>query len=177
MARSSVPLARQSQRFTPVHSLLNPGLRRLLAGCQADYIKASADPGSLRLPKAAKEVDSLELLETGLPVMYYDPKSRSFQNRVAPWKKQNRKRMFHINIDPKARVSHHFGCSEVKIDQQLSFFFVLEERALRDPVAVRLYSIEEAGCRNQPKTCEETGGTPPSQLDFRSCSMIFDDFR
>jgi hypothetical protein len=36
----------------------------------------------------------------------------------------------------------------VKVDRQLSFFFVLEERQLKEPVAVRLYEIDEAR-RNQ----------------------------
>ena len=32
----------------------------------------------------------------------------------------------------------------VKVDMQLSFFFILEERQLKRPVAVRLYEIDEA---------------------------------
>eukprot|EP00435_Cladocopium_sp_Y103_P014999 s1941_g3.t1 len=55
----------------------------------------------------------MDVLEAGFPVMFYNPKSKSFQNRV------------------------------VKVDRQLSFFFVLEERQLKQPVAVRLYEIDE----------------------------------
>ena len=49
-----------------------------------------------------------------LQVMFYEAKSKTFQNRV------------------------------VKVDKQLSFFFVLEERQSKQPVAVRLYEIDEA---------------------------------
>lgn len=32
---------------------------------------------------------------------------------------------------------------------QLSFFFILEERQLKQPVAVRLYEIDEASNKNK----------------------------
>eukprot|EP00913_Durusdinium_trenchii_P014502 g13603.t2 len=89
-------------------------LRRLTSGCQGDYIATTAESSSLRIPQVlVNETDPVEVLETGLPVMYYNPMSKTFENRV------------------------------VKIDNQLSFFFVLEERALKEPCAVRLYGIEE----------------------------------
>lgn len=37
----------------------------------------------------------------------------------------------------------------VKVDMQLSFFFILEERQLKQPVAVRLYEIDEASNKNK----------------------------
>ena len=46
--------------------------------------------------------------------MYYHPKSKSFENRI------------------------------VKIDQQLSFLYVLQQGTQKEPSAVRLYGIEEA---------------------------------
>lgn len=108
-------MERQTKRFTPVHSKLRwQTLRRLTSGCQGDYIATTAESSSLRIPQVlVNETDPVEVLETGLPVMYYNPMSKTFENRV------------------------------VKIDNQLSFFFVLEERALKEPCAVRLYGIEE----------------------------------
>lgn len=107
--------ARQQKRFTPVHSGLKwQTLQRLAAGCQGDYITSSSQSSSLRIPQAlVNDSDPMDVLEAGFPVMFYNPKSKSFQNRV------------------------------VKVDRQLSFFFVLEERQLKQPVAVRLYEIDE----------------------------------
>lgn len=107
--------ARQQKRFTPVHSGLKwQTLQRLAAGCQGDYITSSNESSSLRISQAlVTDTDPMDVLEAGFPVMFYNPKSKSFQNRV------------------------------VKVDRQLSFFFVLEERQLKQPVAVRLYEIDE----------------------------------
>jgi len=107
--------SRQRKRFTPVNSGLKWHiLQRLAAGCQGDYITASTQSSSLRIPQVlANDTDPIEVLEVGLPVMYYNPKSKTFENRA------------------------------VKVDMQLSFFFILEERQLKQPVAVRLYEIDE----------------------------------
>ena len=42
-------------------------------------------------------------------------------------------------------------CRAVKVDMQLSFFFILEERQLKQPVAVRLYEIDEASNKKTKK--------------------------
>ena len=47
-------------------------------------------------------------------VLYYNPKARRFESRV------------------------------VKIDEQLSFLFVLQEGTLKEPFATRLYEVDEA---------------------------------
>lgn len=72
--------------------------------------------------------------QTLCEVMYYNPMSKTFENRV------------------------------VKIDNQLSFFFVLEERALKEPCAVRLYGIEEAGNR----MCFSRSGSKVDGVELQS---------
>ena len=49
-------------------------------------------------------------------------------------------------------------CRAVKVDMQLSFFFILEERQLKQPVAVRLYEIDEASNKKTKKRGSKVGG-------------------
>mmetsp|Transcript_21601 Transcript_21601/g.48789 ORF Transcript_21601/g.48789 Transcript_21601/m.48789 type:complete len:467 (+) Transcript_21601:37-1437(+) len=120
--------APQGKRFTPVTSSLRwHSLKRLASGCQGDYIAASSDSSSLRLPKAlVEEVEPVEALQTGRHVMYYNPAAKSFQSRV------------------------------IKIDEQLSFLFVLKEAALKEPAAARLYEVDEvASSTRAMQICHE----------------------
>ena len=60
-------------------------------------------------------------------MLYYNPKARRFESRV------------------------------VKIDEQLSFLFVLQEGTLKEPFAARLYEVDEAqGARHSTEAHEVT---------------------
>eukprot|EP00439_Symbiodinium_sp_Y106_P055825 s3705_g7.t2 len=120
--------APQGKRFTPVTSSLRwQSLKRLACGCQGDYISAASDSSSLRLQQAkVKDVDPLEVMQVGRHVLYYNPKARRFESRV------------------------------VKIDEQLSFLFVLQEGTLKEPFATRLYEVDEVVTSTRAmQICEE----------------------
>ncbi|CAE7763429.1 unnamed protein product [Symbiodinium necroappetens] len=120
--------APQGKRFTPVTSSLRwQSLKRLACGCQGDYISAASDSSSLRLRQAkVKDVDPLEAMQVGRHVLYYNPKARRFESRV------------------------------VKIDEQLSFLFVLQEGTLKEPFAARLYEVDEVVTSTRAmQICEE----------------------
>ncbi|CAE6938932.1 unnamed protein product [Symbiodinium sp. CCMP2592] len=120
--------APQGKRFTPVTSSLRwQSLKRLACGCQGDYISAASDSSSLRLQQAkVKDVDPLEVMQVGRHVLYYNPKARRFESRV------------------------------VKIDEQLSFLFVLQEGTLKEPFAARLYEVDEVVTSTRAmQICEE----------------------
>eukprot|EP00931_Biecheleriopsis_adriatica_P008345 TRINITY_DN109547_c0_g1_i1.p1 TRINITY_DN109547_c0_g1~~TRINITY_DN109547_c0_g1_i1.p1 ORF type:complete len:548 (-),score=128.60 TRINITY_DN109547_c0_g1_i1:70-1713(-) len=113
-----------------------PKLRPLACGCQGDYV--TAENGGVRLPNANASAartsqDAVQLLQTGVHVLYYNDKDQCFQSRI------------------------------IKVDMQLSFLFVMQEppskqsmhQQQKEPLVVRLFEIEDVvGATAAMKTCQ-----------------------
>eukprot|EP00933_Yihiella_yeosuensis_P009810 TRINITY_DN115911_c0_g1_i1.p1 TRINITY_DN115911_c0_g1~~TRINITY_DN115911_c0_g1_i1.p1 ORF type:complete len:573 (-),score=93.62 TRINITY_DN115911_c0_g1_i1:85-1803(-) len=121
----------------PVHMSWSK-LVTIASGCMGEQIVASKSRKGIRLNNASKadKRDPLKIMQTGVHVLFYEPKGRKFENRV------------------------------LKIDSRLSFLFCLQEKAqlhhqknvVEDPFCVRLHEIDDVSHSGSAmRICEQLG--------------------
>jgi len=126
-------------------------IRRLASGCQGEYTSGAINSKSIRLQQALalSQQDPVDVLQTGVYVLYFNSKIKAFESRV------------------------------LKIDKQLSFLYSLQETSkllhgrAQDPFAVRLYEIEDVQSGRQARKLCEVLGVEDDYLTDSTAVCVF----